>query len=196
MSKTPLNRCSDDRGAALVEFALVFPLIMMLLLGMVSAGLAWNEQLQLTHATREAARYGATVPRDQVFSPPSTTWADAVMQVALARGGSDLDVNGATICVALVQGSGGTLRVVGTPAVPGSPSSNYVKAGTRNSGAWSYSNNGTLPCIAGETYPVTDADDGRRVQVTMSRPGNIDAIFYSTTLTLTASASAKAESTA
>ena len=53
---TGLRRVQGDDGAALVEFALVLPLLLMLLLGMVGAGLAWNQQLQLTHATREAAR--------------------------------------------------------------------------------------------------------------------------------------------
>ena len=118
------------------------------------------------------------------------------MQVALTRAGPDLAVDGATACVSLVQGSGATLRVVGTPAAPGTASANYVKAATRTGGVWSYGTNGVAPCLAAETYPVTAADDGRRVQVSMARPGQLDAIFFSTTFTQSAQASSKAESTA
>ena len=187
---------TGDEGAALVEFALVFPLLMVLMLGMVSAGVAWNQQLQITHAAREGARYGATVPRDQAFVPATDTWAKAVSDVTLGRAGGELEIDGATICVALVQGSGGSLRVVGTPASPGTPSANYVRAGTRSGGTWSYSNNGVQPCIAGETYPVTVDDDGRRVQVTITRPGRIEALALAFPFTEKADATSKAESTA
>jgi hypothetical protein len=185
-----------DGGAALVEFALVFPLLMLLMLGMVSAGVAWNQQLQITHAAREGARYGATVRRDQAFVAPTDNWAEAVSDVTLGRAGGELEVDGATICVALVQGSGGTLRVVGTPALPGTASADYVRAGSRSGGVWSYTNNGVQPCIANETYPVTVDDDGRRVQLTMTRPGKIEALALSIPFTEKADATAKAESTA
>ncbi|MDR9450988.1 MAG: TadE/TadG family type IV pilus assembly protein, partial [Acidimicrobiia bacterium] len=51
-----------ERGASLVEFALVLPLIMMIVLGLVSAGVAYNLKITLTHAAREAARYAAILP--------------------------------------------------------------------------------------------------------------------------------------
>lgn len=46
----------DERGAAAVEFALVLPLLMTLVFGIVSFGQAYNAKLGLTHAAREAAR--------------------------------------------------------------------------------------------------------------------------------------------
>lgn len=46
----------SDRGAAAVEFALVVPLLLLLVLGIVEFGRAYNIQLQLTAAAREGVR--------------------------------------------------------------------------------------------------------------------------------------------
>ncbi|MDH4117620.1 MAG: pilus assembly protein [Acidimicrobiia bacterium] len=51
----------DERGASLIEFALVLPVLLMLLVGIVSTARAWNVRNTLEHAAREAARSGATV---------------------------------------------------------------------------------------------------------------------------------------
>jgi Flp pilus assembly protein TadG len=73
---TPLRRVhrragTDDSGAVLVEFALVFGLFVLLVLGMVDFGLAINTKTQLTNAGREGARLGtvkldATAVEDRV----------------------------------------------------------------------------------------------------------------------------------
>ncbi len=47
---------SQERGAALVEAALVLPLLLMLLVGIVEFGRVWNAQLSLSHAAREGIR--------------------------------------------------------------------------------------------------------------------------------------------
>ena len=44
------------RGQALVEFALVLPLLMLVLFGIVEFGRAWNAKQVLTDAAREGAR--------------------------------------------------------------------------------------------------------------------------------------------
>ena len=85
----------------LVEFALVFPLLAMLLLGLVSAGTIYNADMQLTHAAREGARYGATVPQGQTFT--SGTWAENVRTLVLEREGGNLIPS--QVCVALVAGN-------------------------------------------------------------------------------------------
>lgn len=46
----------DDRGAAAVEFALVMPVLFMLLTGIVNYGLWFNDSIQLRQGIREAAR--------------------------------------------------------------------------------------------------------------------------------------------
>lgn len=47
------------RGQAIVEFALVLPLLLALLVGIVDIGFLYNHQLTLTNAAREGARLGA-----------------------------------------------------------------------------------------------------------------------------------------
>jgi hypothetical protein len=54
-------RPRDQRGQGLVEFALVLPVFMVLLLLMLEFGLAFNHNLTLGLATREGARVGAAL---------------------------------------------------------------------------------------------------------------------------------------
>ena len=49
---------AGQQGAAAVEFALVLPLLMALLVGVVDVGLALYDKAVLTHASREGARAG------------------------------------------------------------------------------------------------------------------------------------------
>jgi len=46
----------DDRGAIIVEFALIVPILLMLLIGIVNFGVAYNTQIALQGAAREGAR--------------------------------------------------------------------------------------------------------------------------------------------
>lgn len=46
---------SED-GAAAVEFALLLPILIMLILGILEFGLAYNAQITVTNAAREGAR--------------------------------------------------------------------------------------------------------------------------------------------
>ena len=46
----------DEDGAAAVEFALLLPLLVLLLFGMIEFGFALNTRIQATNAAREAAR--------------------------------------------------------------------------------------------------------------------------------------------
>ena len=49
-------RRSDDTGAAAVELALVLPLLLLILFGIVDFGLMLNAQITVTSAAREGAR--------------------------------------------------------------------------------------------------------------------------------------------
>jgi len=46
----------DEGGAAAVEFALLLPLLVLLLFGIIQFGIAFNARIQATNAAREAAR--------------------------------------------------------------------------------------------------------------------------------------------
>jgi Flp pilus assembly protein TadG len=94
------NRPRGDRGAAIVEFALITPLFFALVLGMFTGGILANRQMEVTHAAREGARYGASLPVEETFS--SGTWATSVRDVVVER--SDGQLSAAKVCVALVDG--------------------------------------------------------------------------------------------
>jgi Flp pilus assembly protein TadG len=53
----------DDRGAAAVEFALVFPLLILLLFGIIEFARAWNMKQTLTDAAREGTRIAVVSER-------------------------------------------------------------------------------------------------------------------------------------
>lgn len=51
-----MRRARGDDGAAAVEFALVLPLLLLLLCGIIDFGRAFNARITLTHAAREGVR--------------------------------------------------------------------------------------------------------------------------------------------
>lgn len=50
------NRDRSERGAAAVEFALVLPLLLLLVLGIIEFGFIFNRYISVTHAAREGVR--------------------------------------------------------------------------------------------------------------------------------------------
>ena len=157
----------------MVEFALILPLLMMLILGMFTGGLAYNQKQEMTHATREGARYAATVPLSTTFSNGGT-WQDNVRQLIVDRSNGDLA--SAQVCVSLVSGS------------PGDVTNPFTVIRTTAAGS--------AACIPGQTYPTSATDDGRRVQVTANKPATIElGLFGKYNVTLTTNATAHSEST-
>ena len=57
----PSARPDHPRGQSLVEFALVLPFLLMLILGAVEFGFVFNHHLTLEYATREGARVGSSL---------------------------------------------------------------------------------------------------------------------------------------
>jgi hypothetical protein len=172
---TGWGRRRVDAGASLVEFALIVPVFLMLLFGMITGGLALNEKQQMTHATREGARYAATVPANQSFAPPITGWADAVETVLRERSVNSLGA-AEDVCVSLVEGSFGSST---NPLV-------VIKTNRSDGSA----------CLPEQTYPATPNDAGRRVQVWATKDAEIDLVLFGTIdLDLYAEATARSETT-
>jgi Flp pilus assembly protein TadG len=73
-------RTTDDRGAELIELALVFPILLLLVAGIVDFGFLFQRYEVVTNAAREGARVGVL---------PNYTVADVQQRVAnyLASGG-------------------------------------------------------------------------------------------------------------
>jgi hypothetical protein len=78
------KRLHGEAGANAVEFALVLPLLLMLVFGVIYFGFAFNTQLTLTQAAREGARLGATFPLNAT-NPDATTPNDAWFEAVVAR---------------------------------------------------------------------------------------------------------------
>lgn len=73
------DRGGRDRGQATVEFALVLPLLVLCVAGLVWVANVFTVQIRLEHAAREGARAAAVEPER----------AAAVSAVAVARGMGD-----------------------------------------------------------------------------------------------------------
>ncbi|MGZ4108449.1 MAG: TadE/TadG family type IV pilus assembly protein [Actinomycetota bacterium] len=59
MTKAAKRFVGNERGAAAVEFALIAPLLFMLLFGIFEFGLVWSQKNVYVGAAREGARYAA-----------------------------------------------------------------------------------------------------------------------------------------
>lgn len=80
---------SRDKGQALVEFALVLPIALFLLLIMLEVGLAYSHKLTVGYASREGARTGAALGNGGAAScsgsdPYAASAADVDKQIVAA----------------------------------------------------------------------------------------------------------------
>lgn len=81
---TCLRRHRGDRGAAAVEFAILFPVFVMLAFGTISFGFAFEKWISVTQAAREASRFAATYPMP---TGGVSAWLDDVTAVAKEAAG-------------------------------------------------------------------------------------------------------------
>lgn len=106
------RRERDDRGAAAVEFALVAPLVIMLLIGTVTVALAYSQHVALSNAVREGARVGATTPN-------GGSWLDSVRQHTSDAYGDSEGLPTGQVCAMLMKTTGGATPTVTTVLGPG-----------------------------------------------------------------------------
>jgi TadE-like protein len=152
------NGSTADGGAAAVEFALLSLVFFPLVIGMISAGVAFSRQSNLTQAAREASRYGSTLSF-QGAGGTLNDWLAQVAAAARAAGGDATDPMGGYeySCVA------------------------YLGPGTQ------MRQEGTEPPEPGTCLPPNSALDPAYVQVVLRRDTDFNAIVFSPTITLTGS---------
>lgn len=136
----------------------------MLIVGMVSAGIAYNHQLGLTHAAREGGRYAATLPVTNFASMNS--WLDEVASQVEddTTGTLGFGVPGHYICVAYVYPKG-------------SADTDRTARRVDDEGAVSHE-------LGNACFVDNRPDEERRVQVRVARESDFDVVFFSSTVTL------------
>jgi Flp pilus assembly protein TadG len=92
MTRRHWRRWGSDEGQALVEFAIVVPLLLALILGLVEFARAWNTQQVLTDAAREGLR-------NAVVANPNFTYDDLRNQIDAALMRASLDPENAQVSV-------------------------------------------------------------------------------------------------
>jgi Flp pilus assembly protein TadG len=76
--KRLVQKIKNQRGAALVEFAIVLPLLLVLVFGMIEFSIMFYDKAVITNASREGARAGIVydfpnrIPESEISSTVST----------------------------------------------------------------------------------------------------------------------------
>ena len=65
MRRLRARRARGDRGAALTEFALMLPLLIMLAVGILEFGLGWRDSMTVSNTLRAGARVGSNAGNDR-----------------------------------------------------------------------------------------------------------------------------------
>lgn len=79
----------NEKGTSTVEFALILPLLLLILLGIIQFGTAYNAYLTITHASREGVRLAAVgrYSPDEVIARAPSLDAGKVDVAASPSGG-------------------------------------------------------------------------------------------------------------
>jgi Flp pilus assembly protein TadG len=114
----------NERGAVAVEFALVFPILILVLVGIIEYGAVFNAQILVTGAAREAARSmaltsnpGTATSAALAASPglvPSLTAGDVAFSSTSCPTGSDVTVTISYDKPYLTGMFGATIELTGT----------------------------------------------------------------------------------
>ena len=103
----------EERGSTLIEFAIVLPLFVALLFGVVTTGVAYSAKVGVIEAVREGARYGASLKLGTGATAVADWEASVRARVAAASGG---ELAAASVCARLVLPSGATDCGLNDPA--------------------------------------------------------------------------------
>lgn len=160
-----------ERGSVLVEFGLVVPIFVMIIVGAVTTGLSYNTNNSLNNGAREGARFGATLD----VSGDLNGWLVQVADAAVLSTSGEVGdaVASREICVAYVypEGTAGTDRTM------------------------ALLRDGAGEVVAPDATCFEDGrpDTERRVQVSLRRDAQIQLIVFDTTVSLEATAVSRFE---
>ncbi len=98
------NGQRDEKGQALVEFALLVPIFLMLLFAIVDFGMGFHAWISVTNAAREGARIGAVQASEAEIEARTLDTADTAVcstievEVVGAQGGPGDSVTVSVVC--------------------------------------------------------------------------------------------------
>lgn len=161
--RSATRRAEGDDGAVLVEFALIMPILAMFLFGIVSAGMAWNQNLALAQAGRLGGRYAATLSTAGYASLDDYLDAVAARVVSSGEGNLDSGVTGRIVCVAYVYPAG---------------------TATLDKTRRRYETSSGVTRADSTCYSDGQSSSERRVQVMTERSSTIETGLWSRTVTL------------
>ena len=133
MMRSVLNR--RERGAAAVEFALIFPLLFLLVAGIIDFGRFFFSQIQLTNAAREGARAA-------IMMAPNS---DVILRAQAATGGvPSVTVSVAASCTTGSTGNASVVVVAPFDWLVFGPAMTII--GKANNGPANISSTGVMRC--------------------------------------------------
>ncbi|NIP58341.1 MAG: hypothetical protein GWO00_10285 [Gemmatimonadetes bacterium] len=94
MTARLVRRLRSEDGQALVEFALVVPILLLLILGLVEFARAWNTQQVLTDAAREALRNSVVANPGYTYEQMRSQIDDALVRASLDPERAEVTVEG------------------------------------------------------------------------------------------------------
>ena len=105
MRSRPVRRVRGERGAALVEFALILPVLALLLFGMLDFGKAFNYWIDETHLANEGARW-AVVNKNPASSGSLQNYIrQQATSNELRNGGTSSVSNPVQVCIEFPNGT-------------------------------------------------------------------------------------------
>jgi len=115
----------SQRGAVFVEFAMVLPLLLSIVLGIFTGGLAYTNKISVVEAVREGARYGASLEMGTGAGAVAAWEAGIRNRVVSASAG---EIALADVCVKFVLPTGGSdCGLADPPGATNEPSVHLVK---------------------------------------------------------------------
>jgi Flp pilus assembly protein TadG len=117
--KRPLS--AREAGAVAVEFALILPIFLVLVLGIAEMGRAYNIQVSLTEAAREAARYAAIHNAESGYSNASAKAAGVAAAPSVALSATNVAVSYSSGATCTTTGNALVTVTYATPWMTGFP---------------------------------------------------------------------------
>lgn len=133
--RRPRRGPADDAGQALLEFALLLPLLLILVIGIVEFARLWMQYQVVTDAAREAARMAVIKDIDLNDAAARAARIEAIYdRITESLAVAGVDVSGASMdadhCSALPGGSASHVEIYGCNwvALRGNPASVSIRA--------------------------------------------------------------------